>query len=141
MTVVIDTNTLLQALSAGQPLRPVLEAWFAGRLTWAVSSEVLLEYEEIIVQRCGAARWAMFQKMHEIVEELRPATFRRVPPTFRFRLITADPDDDKFADAAIAAAADFVITEDRHFDAMRGSGHKPQPITPQAFIRDVLSAL
>lgn len=141
MTVVIDTNILLQALSSGSPLRPILEAWFTGRLTWVVSTEVMLEYEEVIVRNCGAARWAAFQKMREIVEELRPESWLQVSPTFRFRLITADPDDDKFADAAITAGADFVITEDRHFDAMRHSGHKPRPITPQDFIRDVLNTL
>ena len=50
---------------------------------------------------------------------------RRVEPAFRFHLITADPDDDKFADCAIAAEADFIITEDHHFEVMRGSGYKP----------------
>jgi hypothetical protein len=30
------------------------------------------------------------------------------------------------------------VTEDAHFDALKNSGHKPQPITPEAFIRDVL---
>ena len=63
---------------------------------------------------------------------------RRVEPAFRFHLITADPDDDKFADCAIAAGAEYVVTEDAHFAVMKDSGHKPQPITPEVFIRDVL---
>lgn len=141
MIVVIDTNTLLQALSSSSPFRPVLEAWFSGRLTWVVSTEILLEYEEVIVRNCGVARWVMFQKMREMVEELRPPSFKLVSPTFRFRLITADPDDDKFADAAITAGADFIITADRHFETMRHSGHRPQPITPEDFIENVLSTL
>ena len=45
---------------------------------------------------------------------------------FRFHLIIGDADDDKFADCAIAAEADFIITEDHHFDVMPGSGYKPQ---------------
>ena len=52
-----------------------------------------------------------------------------------FNLITADPDDNKFADCAIAAEADFIITADQHFEVMRGSGYKPQPVTPEEFIR------
>jgi len=62
-------------------------------------------------------------------------TLRRVSPGFRFHLITADPDDDKFADCAIAAEADYLITEDRHFDVLKTAGYKPQPITPEEFIR------
>ena len=57
------------------------------------------------------------------------------PPTFRFQLIAGDADDNKFADCAIAAGADFIITGDHHFEAMRGSGHQPQPVTPEEFIR------
>ena len=47
-------------------------------------------------------------------------------------------DDDKFADCAIAAEAEWIVTEDAHFDVLKNSGHKPQPITPEAFIRNVL---
>lgn len=50
-------------------------------------------------------------------------------------IITADPDDNKFSDCAITAAADYVITEDAHFEAHRDAGYKPQTITPDEFIR------
>ena len=46
MIVVIDTNTVLQALAAQNVFRPLMEAWFNGALVWAVSTEILLEYEE-----------------------------------------------------------------------------------------------
>jgi len=49
--------------------------------------------------------------------------------------ITADPDDNKSTDCAITVAADFVITEDAHFAALRNVGYKPHPITPEGFIR------
>ena len=39
----------------------------------------------------------------------------RVSPTWRFRLITQDPDDNKFVDCAFAAGADFLVSEDNHF--------------------------
>ncbi len=38
------------------------------------------------------------------------------------------------ADCAITAAADYIVTEDRHFEALRNSGYQPQPITPEEFI-------
>lgn len=65
------------------------------------------------------------------------AIWRQAESSFRFRLIAADADN-KFADCAIAAEADFIITEDRHFDALFGSGYKPQPISPGEFIRRFL---
>jgi len=52
--------------------------------------------------------------------------------------ITHDPDDNKFADCAIAAEADFILTEDRHFQELNGSGYKPQPITPAEFMKRCL---
>jgi uncharacterized protein len=33
-------------------------------------------------------------------------------------LITIDPDDNKFVDCAIAAGADYIITNDHHFDIL-----------------------
>lgn len=55
-------------------------------------------------------------------------------PSFFFRTISADRGDDKFADCAIAADADYIITNDKHFAPLIGSGYKPQPITPEEFI-------
>lgn len=34
-------------------------------------------------------------------------------------LITADPDDNKFADCAFAAGADYLVSEDSHFNVLR----------------------
>jgi len=41
----------------------------------------------------------------------------------------------KFCDCAIAAEADFVISEDNHFAPLKSAGYRPQPITPTEFIR------
>ena len=38
----------------------------------------------------------------------------------KFNLITADPDDNKFIDCAVAAQAKYIVTEDRHYDARCG---------------------
>ena len=64
---------------------------------------------------------------------------RHFTPQFHFLIITADPDDDIFADCAIAADAEYIITEGRHFGALRNAGYKPQPIPPEEFIRQYLS--
>jgi putative PIN family toxin of toxin-antitoxin system len=133
MIVCLDTNTLVQGLAEGHPFHAILEAWVAGRITWAVSTEVLLEYEEVLTRLSGPARWRKLARLMDLVE-LSGGNLVRVTPSFRFNIITADPDDNIFADCAVAAGADFLITEDRHFAALETAGHKPRPITPGEFI-------
>ncbi len=38
---------------------------------------------------------------------------------FRWKLITGDEDDDKFYDLAIAANADYLVTNDQHFNVAK----------------------
>jgi predicted nucleic acid-binding protein len=38
---------------------------------------------------------------------------------FHWNLITADPDDNKFVDCAIACQAKFIVTEDKHFQVLK----------------------
>lgn len=39
---------------------------------------------------------------------------------FRFHLLSdIDKDDDKFVDCAITAGADYIVTEDSHFDRLK----------------------
>ena len=42
-----------------------------------------------------------------------------IDPHFRMGLITTDPDDNKFVDCAFAAGADYLVTEDSHFNILR----------------------
>ena len=47
--------------------------------------------------------------------EITSGNLLRVTPSFRFHVVTADPDDNIFSDCAITAGAEFLITEDSHF--------------------------
>ena len=40
-------------------------------------------------------------------------------PHFRLGLITEDPDDNKFVDCAFAANADYLVSDDKHFNIIR----------------------
>jgi predicted nucleic acid-binding protein len=54
MILCLDTNTVVQALAQHHPFHPILDAWVAGHLTWAVSTPILLEYEEVLtLNRAG----------------------------------------------------------------------------------------
>ena len=133
MILCLDTNTVVQALAQHHPFHPILDAWVDGRVTWAVSTPILLEYEEVLTRISGPARWRKLGRLMDLAE-LTSGNLLRVTPSFRFHVVAADPDDDIFSDCAITAGADFLITEDRHFAPLADAGYKPRPITPQEFI-------
>lgn len=140
MTLVLDTNALVQIFGARSPFLEIQRAILEGRVTLAFSTAILLEYEEVLTRYGGPRRWPLVWRVLEVTGQLH-GNLQRIEPAFQWRLIAADPDDDKFADCAIAASAEWIVTEDGHFAVLKHSGHKPQPVTPEAFIRDVLAKL
>jgi putative PIN family toxin of toxin-antitoxin system len=137
MIVCIDTNVLVQLFGQRQNGRPLRSALLDGNVSLVVSNEILLEYEETVTRLSGAARWAQIENFLLILYQLN-SNVDFIQPSFRFQLIVADPDDNKFVDCAVTAQADHIITDDRHFDALVGSGYRPQPITLDAFIQSYL---
>lgn len=133
MIVCIDTNTVVQATAATHPYHTILNAWVAGQFTWAVSNSILAEYEEIHQRMGRRQRWLKFVTLLELARQTE-GNVRFVSPSFQFHVIAADPDDNKFADCAITADADFIITDDAHFAPLANAGYKPKPISPMDFI-------
>jgi putative PIN family toxin of toxin-antitoxin system len=134
MTVCLDTNIFLQIFGRKQPYHQILRALLDGRFTFAVSNEILLEYEEVTVKLSGPERWRDVVALLELLDQLH-GNIRQIEPQFRFAVIAQDPDDNKFCDCAIAADADFIVTDDSHFEVLKTAGYKPKPILPEEFIR------
>lgn len=111
--IVLDTNCLLRSLSRRSEYYAVWEAFVLGKYTLCVTTEILAEYEEIISSHMSplAAKLAI-----EMI--LRASNVLRVDAQFRFHLITVDKDDNKFVDCAIVANAEYIVTNDRHFDVL-----------------------
>lgn len=139
MTVCLDTGAFLQIFGRKQPFQPILRALLDGQITLAVSTEILLEYEEITTRLSGIERWRDVAALLELLSQLHQ-NIQRVSPQFRFNVISADPDDNKFCDCAIAAEANFIVTEDNHFDALKSAGYKTKPISPEDFIHQFLTS-
>jgi uncharacterized protein len=132
MIVCLDTNVLIQARAVRHPFGVLLDSLMFGLMDWAVSNRILTEYREIITLKAGRASWDKVSEFIDLVD--MSGNLISISPHFQFRLIGDDPDDNAFTDCAIAAHADYVITEDRHFAPLANAGYKPQPITPQEFI-------
>ncbi len=133
MLVCVDTNVMLSAFARNSPSAPLFDAIASGKLAIAVSTSILLEYEEISQQQGGPAFAEKILRMIALVATVHE-TVHFSAPAFEFATVPADADDNKFADCAIATHADFVITHDRHFSTLANAGYKPQPITPEKFI-------
>ncbi len=112
--VVIDTNCLLQIISRKSPYRPIWDAFLTGRFQLCVSNEILEEYQEVMEQQITPT-----VAENVVLLILNKTNTLFVDPHFRMGLITADPDDNKFVDCAFAAGADYLVSEDSHFDILR----------------------
>ncbi len=109
MIIVLDTNALVQIFGARSPFLEIQQAILDGRVTLAFSTAILLEYEEVMTRYGGPSRWPRVWRALEMTGQLHD-NLRRVEPTYHWRLIATDPDDDKFADCAIAAEAEWIVT-------------------------------
>ena len=73
-----------------------------------------MEYEEILSEKTSP----FFANV--IIETLlNKKNLIKVTPVWRFRLITADPDDNKFVDCAICGQAEYLVSNDKHFNILR----------------------
>ena len=118
MRVVIDTNQLLSSISPKSTSHWLYQAIFSGRFTLCVTTDILEEYDEII--EWGFSRSDVADAVLEAL--INSSYVEQISVSFFWWFITVDPDDNKFSDCAIAAGADYLITEDRHFDVLREIG-------------------
>ena len=114
MNIVLDTNCLLMSLSRRSQYYPVWRDLVDGKYTLCFTNEILAEYEEVLTQKLGA------EIASNIIQALLdlPNT-KMVQVYFHLRLITADPDDDKFVDCAFKANAKYIVTQDHHYDILK----------------------
>ena len=112
--IVLDTNGLISSLSRRGQFYPIWRSFQQGRYTLCISNEILDEYIEIISQK-------MTPEIAENVADLllKSKNVELIYPQFRWGLITADPDDNKFVDCAFAAGATYIVSDDFHFSVLR----------------------
>lgn len=114
MDIVLDTNCLLIAISDRSRYHRVWQAFIRGDYALCVTNEIIEEYAEVISRNINER---VAQTVIYLIMTL--SNVKYIDPHFRFRLITSDPDDNKFVDCAIAANAKYIVTEDHHFDVLK----------------------
>ena len=131
--VVIDTNCLIMAVSSRSNYHKIWQSFLHGEYTLCISNEILEEYAEVISRNISVnvARYVVFT----ILERKNVSL---ITPYYNWKLITADPDDNKFVDCAIAANAKFIVTGDHHFNVLKDI---PFPSVPVVNIDEFLKEL
>ena len=115
MNVVIDTNVLLQVAFTEKPPRVVWDKLMAGDYILCVTEDILYEYQEKVVDCFHNEQLA-----NALINILLNSKYvRRVETFFRYNLIKADVDDNKFVDCALACNAKYIVSEDTHFDELK----------------------
>lgn len=112
--VVIDTNCLVQMLSAHGNYYSAWQAYRRGEYILCVSNEILNEYQEIIERVANS-----IVATNVVNAILRSPHTQFFTPQYRFHLIEKDPDDNKFVDCAIIANADYIVSDDSHFQVLK----------------------
>lgn len=112
--IVIDTNSLIMAISSKSDYHKIWESFLAGDYYLCISNEIMEEYAEVISRNISVnvARYVIYT----ILER---KNVKQITPYYKWNLIKADPDDNKFLDCAISANAKFIVTEDHHFNVLK----------------------
>lgn len=114
MTVVIDCNVWIRCFSSRSPYHLIYASLVANKFNLAISSEIMLEYEEIVQQKYSVS--AANALMAVLLELPNVKLFY---PHYHWQLIEADREDNKYCDCAIASQSSYLVTDDKHFDVLR----------------------
>ena len=133
MLVVIDTNVLLVSISSRSKYHWLYQLIINKNIQVAFTHDILSEYEEQI-----GLHWHpdVAADVTRSLTELSTALLTVIH--YNLRLITADDDDNKFVDCAFAANADFIITNDNHFNILKTIDFPSIPILRLDEFRELL---
>lgn len=111
--LVLDTNCLIQIVSPRSKYHSLWMSFVRGEYELCVSNEIVDEYLEIL-QKLTSVEVAEY-----IMKTIINSPFVVfIDPFYKFDLIQADKDDNKFVDCAIAAQARCIISNDHHYDIL-----------------------
>ncbi len=124
--IVIDTNILIDAWQDDfSYTRRILDEVIKGNLKAFASHKIWREYQLILNRLVNNPRhYELANRFFSAVE--------MVEPRQKLNVVKYDPEDNKFFEAALAAQADYIITQDSHFFEV-GEYQGIQPIKPKDF--------
>ena len=112
--IVLDTNCLLQALPSNSPFHKIWTEVLEGRICLCVNTDILEEYEEILAIKTTPE---IARNIVDAIASLSTTVFQNT--YVHFELLPADSDDNKFVDCAVASDAEYIVTNDKHFNPLK----------------------
>lgn len=132
LKVVLDTNSLLVAIPKWSEFRPIFDGLLEGRYQLLVSTEILLEYAEVFERKMNHI--VSFNILEMLSQMLN---LDKVEISYRWHLIYKDMDDNKFIDCAVAGGANFIVTDDKHYDILKDIPFPSVTVIKTAHFRDM----
>jgi putative PIN family toxin of toxin-antitoxin system len=112
--VVVDTNVLLVSISSRSKYHWLYQLILGKKIRLAITQEILTEYEEQL-----AHHWHPDVATNVIRSLTELSTTMLTTVFYKLNLIVLDEDDNKFVDCAFAANAEYIITNDTHFNVLK----------------------
>ena len=114
MKIVLDTNVLLVSLSRKSRYHKIYDSFAKEKFEICVNDEILFEYEEILKKYFDDE---VTENFLELIETAPNVIW--INQYYKWNLISSDPDDNKFVDCAIACGAQFLVSNDKHFNILK----------------------
>ena len=114
MRIVLDINALLISLPVKPPFRPFFDEKKEGKFPLLIPNEILTKYEKKPAKK---TRPDIAQNVVRLLLNL--PNVEKAEVWYRWNLINADADDNKYTDCAIAANAKFIVSDDAHFRVLK----------------------
>lgn len=98
-----------------------------------ISNEIINEYVEKIEEKTNAI---VAENISNLL--ISSPDVEKIEIYFKWSIITIDTDDNKFVDCALNGRANFLVTDDKHYNILKKIGFPPVKIirTP-AFLEEV----
>jgi putative PIN family toxin of toxin-antitoxin system len=112
--VVVDTNALVSSLSSKSEFHKLIRLILDEDVSMFVTDEIMFEYEEVLHQKYSET---VAQNFLSALKEI--PTVEYVNIYFKWNLLTQDEDDNKFVDCYLAANAEYLITNDTGYNALK----------------------
>jgi len=120
MKIVLDTNCLLPAVFPRSIYHWLWESFRRGDFILCYSNDIIAEYEELL-----SSLYPPEVTKNTLHLLLASHNVEKILPYYKWNLIYVDPEDNKFADCALNASADYIVTNDKHFNILKKIGFPP----------------
>ncbi len=112
--IVLDTNVVISMLSRKLNFQNILFSLIDGDYNLFVTTEIILEYEEKINSFFNKNQTDTFMRLIDTLPNVH-----KIQSYYQLNIITADPSDNKFVDCAFSCNAEYIVTNDKHFNILK----------------------